>query len=80
MHELSILMKKNRFFSHFGFYNEDEVVIPLFQRGIFRNDDIGLKTLYDQGRLKILSFPGVHHFAWHMNASVIQKAIVPYLD
>lgn len=70
----------NDFFSHFGFYDEDENVIPLFQRNIYKNDDIGLRTLCKEGRLKILTFPGVQHFAWHLNVSVIQQAIVPYLD
>lgn len=66
--------------SHFGFYNEDEVVVPMVERRIYINDDIGLKTLDQTGRLKVLTFPHVHHFAWHMNISVIQEAILPYLN
>lgn len=68
------------FSSHFGYYDEEEDVVPFFQRKIYKNDDIGLKTLYKEGRLKILTFPHVHHFAWHINATVIREAIIPLLD
>lgn len=54
--------------------------MPMTERKIYTNDDIGLKTLDESGRLKVLTFPNVHHFAWHMNITVIQEAIIPYLD
>lgn len=66
--------------SHFEFYDEDEKVVPLKLRKIYSNDDIGLRTLDKENRLEILTFPHVHHFAWHMNISVIQEAILPHLD
>lgn len=66
--------------SHFGYFNDKEEVVPLHRRKIYENDDIGLKTLEDSGRLKILTFPSVHHFGWHLNRTVIREAIIPYLD
>lgn len=66
--------------SHFGYFNEDGFVIPFYLRKIYRNDDIGLKTMHKDGRLKVLTFPNVHHFDWHINATVIQESIIPYLD
>lgn len=66
--------------SHFGYFDKDNDVIPFHQRGIYINDTIGLKTLEQSGRLKILTIPHVHHFAWHLNLTVIDHAILPYLD
>lgn len=67
-------------FSHFGFFDEDDNVVPMHKRYIYRNDSIGLKTLEDQGRLKILTFPNVRHKEWHLNVDIINEAIIPYLD
>lgn len=67
-------------FSHFGYYDEEGLVIPFFLRKIYRNDDIGLKTLHREGRLKVITFPNVRHFDWHLNATVIQESILPHLD
>lgn len=67
-------------FSHFGYYDEDEQVVPLHARKIYRNDDIGLRTLDSEKRLEIITFPHVNHFEWHMNVNVIRKAVIPHLD
>lgn len=66
--------------SHFGYFNDQDIVVPFHQRKIYEDDAIGLKTLEKEGKLKILTFPNVHHFAWHMNSTVIREAIIPYLD
>lgn len=55
-------------------------MVPLQARKIYRNDDIGLRTLDAENRLEIVTFPHVNHFEWHMNESVIQQAILPHLD
>lgn len=54
--------------------------MPMHERNIYRKDTIGLKTLEDQGKLKILTFPGVKHKEWHLNVDIINEAIIPYLD
>lgn len=66
--------------SHFGYYDIFGDVVPMEFRDIYKKDRIGLKTLNKAGKLKILTFPGVHHFDWHLNTTVIEKAILPYLD
>lgn len=66
--------------SHFGYFNDQEEVVNLFDRPIFLNDSIGLKTLNDTGRLTIVTVPKVSHFDWHLNIHVIQRVILPYLD
>uniref|UniRef100_A0A336MGD0 palmitoyl-CoA hydrolase n=1 Tax=Culicoides sonorensis TaxID=179676 RepID=A0A336MGD0_CULSO len=66
--------------SHFGFYNEDDEVVPYHDRDIYKMDKIGLKTLDKKKKLKIITIPHVHHYAWHLNISVIDNAILPYLD
>lgn len=66
--------------SHFGYYDIFGDVVPMEFRDIYKRDKIGLKTLNKAGKLKILTFSGVHHFDWHLNTTVIEKAILPYLD
>ncbi|XP_037038878.1 lysosomal thioesterase PPT2 homolog [Bradysia coprophila] len=66
--------------SHFGFYDEDDNVVPMHKRSIYRKDSIGLKTLEDQGKLKMLTFQDVRHKEWHLNVDIINDAIIPYLD
>lgn len=68
------------FYSQFGYYDQNETVVELMERDIFTNDLIGLKTLYKQKRLKIISVPGVNHFMWHRNVSIVDNYILPYLD
>lgn len=67
-------------FSHFGYFDEDGEVVPFYRRKIYTNDDIGLKTLFKEGRLSVLTYPHVHHFAWHTNETVIREIIIPHLD
>lgn len=66
--------------SHFGFFNEDDEVVPLHERDIYKMDKIGLKTLDKKKKLTIITIPHVHHYSWHLNISVIDNAILPYLD
>lgn len=66
--------------SHFGYFGDDGEVVPFYMRKIYTNDDIGLKTLFKEGRLKVLTYPNVHHFEWHTDVSVIQESIIPHLD
>ena len=66
--------------SHFGFFDNNEEVVPIYDRPVFLNDTIGLKTLNDSGRLTILQVPNVHHFDWQLKLHVIQQVLIPYLD
>jgi palmitoyl-protein thioesterase len=66
--------------AHFAFYNEQGDVVPLQQRQIYKDDTIGLQTLDKLGKLHLISFPNVHHYAWHLNVSVIDQALLPHLD
>jgi palmitoyl-protein thioesterase len=66
--------------SHFGFYNENGDVVPLHQRSIYTDDTIGLKTLDELGKLHLMSFADVRHYAWHLNITVIDQALLPHLD
>lgn len=67
-------------FSQFGYYDTNETVANLMEREIFKEDLIGLKTLYKEKRLHVITVPGVNHFMWHKNTSVVDNYILPYLD
>lgn len=49
-------------------------------RDIYVEDKIGLKTLNKQHKLTLITVPGVDHFMWHMNVSIVDRFILPYLD
>lgn len=49
-------------------------------RDIYKDDSIGLKYLDDNDKLKIVTVSGVNHFMWHINVSVCDNYILPYLD
>ncbi|XP_046866483.1 lysosomal thioesterase PPT2 homolog isoform X2 [Drosophila willistoni] len=66
--------------SHFGYFNEDLDVVEFNKRKIFTADLIGLKTLLDADKLKIIVKPRVHHLSWHRQKDVIKEVIMPYLD
>lgn len=66
--------------SHFGYYDSSLHIVPVHERPIYLNDDIGLKELNASGRLTMVTEPGVHHFEWHLDARVIRKVVLPYLD
>lgn len=67
-------------FSQFGYFNNNETVIGLNHRTIYTEDKIGLKSLDILGRLILCTVSGVDHFMWHMNVSIVDKYILPYLD
>lgn len=68
------------FFSQFGFYNENLTVINLMSRPLYTQDLIGLKTLDESGRLDLITVPGINHFMWHLNVSIVDNYIIDYLD
>ncbi|CAH0557399.1 unnamed protein product [Brassicogethes aeneus] len=66
--------------SQFGYYNGNGTVVEFTERSIYKDDRIGLKTLDKAGKLKIVTVPGVNHFMWHLNVSIVDNYILPYLD
>jgi palmitoyl-protein thioesterase len=66
--------------SQFGYYGVNNTVVNLIDRDIYKDDLIGLKTLDDAGKLKMITVPGVDHFMWHLNVSIVDNFILPYLD
>ncbi|KAL6429956.1 hypothetical protein ACFW04_007645 [Cataglyphis niger] len=66
--------------SHFGYYDNNNTVIEMRDRSIYKNDSIGLKTLDKQGKLKLITVPGIPHTEWHKNISIIDHFLLPHLD
>ena len=66
--------------SHFAFYDKNFTIVPMKERKIYLEDAIGLRTLDETGRLKIVTVPGVKHKDWHLNRTLIDEVVVPNLD
>lgn len=66
--------------SQFGFYDSNGTVKDFKERDIYKDDKIGLKTLYQKKKLKLVTVPGINHFNWHLNMTVVDNYILPYLD
>lgn len=50
------------------------------ERDIYTEDLIGLKTLHENGKLHLITVPGINHFMWHQNDTIVDNFILPYLD
>lgn len=66
--------------AHFGFYDKNLTVVPMKSRTIYQEDAIGLRSLDETGKLKIVTVPHVKHVAWHLNKTLIDEVVVPHLD
>ncbi|PZC80263.1 hypothetical protein B5X24_HaOG214962 [Helicoverpa armigera] len=66
--------------SQFGYYDANETIIEMKSQDIYMEDKIGLRTLDESGRLHVVTVPGVNHFSWHMNISIVDDYLLPYLD
>uniref|UniRef100_A0A2A4JXH6 palmitoyl-CoA hydrolase n=1 Tax=Heliothis virescens TaxID=7102 RepID=A0A2A4JXH6_HELVI len=66
--------------SQFGYYDANETIIEMKSQEIYMEDKIGLRTLDESGRLHVVTVPGVNHFSWHMNISIVDDYLLPYLD
>nr|AIN34684.1 fatty alcohol acetyltransferase [Agrotis segetum] len=66
--------------SQFGYYDANETIIEMKGQDIYMEDKIGLRTLDESGRLHIVTVPGVNHFSWHMNISIVDDCLLPFLD
>ncbi|XP_063529093.1 lysosomal thioesterase PPT2 homolog isoform X1 [Cydia strobilella] len=66
--------------SQFGYYDANETVIEMRDQPIYKEDKIGLQELDKNGKLHIVTVPGINHFNWHMNVSIVDDYLLPYLD
>lgn len=66
--------------AHFGFYDKNLTVVPMRERTIYQEDAIGLRTLDESGKLKIITVPNIKHIEWHLNRTLIDDVVVPNLD
>lgn len=66
--------------SQFGYYENNETVIDMRNRSIYQTDAIGLKTLDKLKKLTIYTVPGIPHFMWHKNTTLVDLYILPHLD
>lgn len=58
----------------------NETVSTLKDRDIYQKDLIGLKTLDEKDKLVIVTVPGINHFMWHLNVTIVDDYIINYLD
>lgn len=66
--------------SQFGYYDKNDTILELQNRTIYQDDLIGLKFLDEQNKLKIITVPGIPHYEWHKNLSIVDQFLLPYLD
>lgn len=66
--------------SHFGYYDSNETVINMYDRPIYNDDLIGLKTLNESARLTLITVPNIPHHEWNVNISLVDNFLLPYLD
>ncbi|KAL7290617.1 hypothetical protein TKK_0015379 [Trichogramma kaykai] len=66
--------------SQFGYYNVNETVGKMRDRDEYQNDLIGLKSLDKNKKLILHTMPGIPHFMWRKNMSIVDEFILPYLD
>ena len=66
--------------SQFGYFDGNKTVLEMRDRDIYRQDAIGLKTLDKAGKLILYTVPGIPHFEWHKNATLVDLYILPHLD
>jgi len=64
--------------SHFGYYNNN-AVIDMRNRSIYKDDVISLKTLDKQGKLKIITVPGIPHSGVFRFATQVFPGIILFL-
>lgn len=67
------------YFSHFGYFNEQEEVVEMRDSKAYVLDRFGLKTLDKKKALILIEQNGVPHKEWHTNKTVVDNYILPYL-
>ena len=66
--------------SQFGFYDSSLAVRPMQEQEWYKNDAFGLRTLDESGAVVTFTFPGLKHNDWHLNNTVFEKCILPWLS
>jgi len=66
--------------SQFAFFNASEQVLPMFDQSWYKNDAFGLKTLYERKAITVHTMPKIVHHHWHMDDTVFDKTILPFLS
>lgn len=66
--------------SHFGYYDKQLNVQPYQNQSFYINDSFGLKTLDREGRIHVYEVAGVEHVHWHINKTVFDLYIEPWLN
>ncbi|XP_046562081.1 lysosomal thioesterase PPT2-A-like isoform X2 [Haliotis rubra] len=64
---------------HFGMFNSSEAVLPMEDQRWYKEDSFGLRTLNVRKAIKMLTFSGVHHTKWHVNMTIYENGIKPFL-
>lgn len=65
--------------SHFGFYDENEDIVPMTSQDFYKADSFGLRTLDQQGKVKVYEIPGIEHLEWPLSQEIFEKYIEPWL-
>nr|XP_039251353.1 lysosomal thioesterase PPT2-A-like [Styela clava]XP_039251354.1 lysosomal thioesterase PPT2-A-like [Styela clava] len=65
--------------AQFGFYNGHELVEPMKNLKVYRDDSFGLLTLDKSESIQTCTFPGVRHLRWPKTPTVFEKCIEPFL-
>ena len=54
---------------------DSSAVFPQF----YKDDSFGLRTLDQQGKVKVYEVPGIEHLEWPLSSEVFEKYIEPWL-
>ena len=65
--------------SHFGVYDSSLNVLGMEHQDWYKNDAFGLRTLDEKGAIVRMTFAGIKHEGWHLNNTVFEKCILPWL-
>ncbi|XP_017785239.1 PREDICTED: lysosomal thioesterase PPT2 homolog [Nicrophorus vespilloides] len=66
--------------SQFGYFGDNDSIVEMANRDIYTKDLIGLKSLDKKKKLDIITVPGINHFMWHLNISIVDNYILKYLN
>ena len=64
----------------YTFTDKNYSLVPFKESELYTQDQFGLKTLDDQGKIQFCNFSGVHHTHWPKTKEVYKKGIKPYIE
>uniref|UniRef100_T1JNB3 palmitoyl-CoA hydrolase n=1 Tax=Strigamia maritima TaxID=126957 RepID=T1JNB3_STRMM len=65
--------------THFGFYDENEKIIPMEEQEIYKEDTLGLKTLDERKAITLITVPHIFHQFFAIDIPFMKQYILPYL-